>query len=332
MGGGSVGLQLAGRLARAGHAPRLIVRRPEQERALARHGVVLWDPASDERHRVRVEASCDLAAVAELEAPVVLLATRVRETRAVADELAGLRPDAAVASAQNDVVADAWLAERFAAVAGVVVRQTCSRRGEHEVAATGAGRVVVGAVTPAGASARDALHAAFAAAGFDAGRSDDLAADRWLKLCVNLMSVTNALVCRSDHRTADFTEAKARLLEEARDALAAAGIRAASGDGRDRDLPAEIAAQREALARGTSARDLPLYNAVWSALTRGGDLEAEAYHRRIVELARAHGGAAPYNARAVELLREAAEAGRGPEQLPARALHPAPRPPSDPPA
>jgi hypothetical protein len=72
----------------------------------------------------------------------------------------------------------------------------------------------------------------------------------------------------SDHATLLFTEGKARLLEEARDALAAAGIAARSCDGRDRSLDAEIAFQRGALAHGDTARKLPLYNSCWQGLVR----------------------------------------------------------------
>jgi len=82
------------------------------------------------------------------------------------------------------------------------------------------------------------------------------------------MSTPNALVRRDDHETLVFTEGKARLLEEARDALAAAGIAARSCDGRDRSLDAEIAFQRAALARSVAARRLPLYNSLWQGLAR----------------------------------------------------------------
>ena len=98
------------------------------------------------------------------------------------------------------------------------------------------------------------------------------------------MSTPNALVRRDDHETRAFTEGKARLLEEARDALAAAGIAAHSCDGRDRSLDEEIAFQRAALARGVAARKLPLYNSLWQGLARGAALEVDAYHRRILAL------------------------------------------------
>ena len=87
--------------------------------------------------------------------------------------------------------------------------------------ALGAGRLVFGAhpdadrCPPPLAREIDALQADFAAAGFDVAVSPRIAEDKWLKLCVNLMSVPNALIHPDEHTTADFVEIKARLLEEA---------------------------------------------------------------------------------------------------------------------
>jgi 2-dehydropantoate 2-reductase len=154
----------------------------------------------------------------------------------------------------------------------------------------------------------------------DVSVSESIGRDKWLKLCVNLMSTPNALVRRPDHATPAFVEVKARLLEEARAALAAAGIDATPCDGRDRTLDAEIAFQRESLARGTSARALPLYNQVWTSLRHGGPLEADGYHERIVALARAHGVPAPVNALVLTRLLDAARRKLGPESCTAAEL------------
>ena len=155
------------------------------------------------------------------------------------------------------------------------------------------------------ARACDELADALRRAGYDVGVSTRILEDKWLKLCVNLMSAPNALIRREDHATRAFVEIKARLLEEARAILLAAGIRARSCDGRDRSLEQEIAHQRESLALGTSARRLPVYNQVWAALRHGGPVEADRYHRRMLALAAEHGIAAPQNARVLEALERA---------------------------
>jgi ketopantoate reductase len=181
--------------------------------------------------------------------------------------------------------------------------------------ALGWGRVVLGAWPDGRSEETGRLAADFRAAGYDVGVSEHIGADQWLKLALNLMSSPNALVVREDHESQAFVSVKVRLLEEARAALAAARIEARSCDGRDRSLDEEIVFQRESLARGTSARRLPVYNQVWSALRHGGPLEADSYHRRILDLAARHGLEAGQNARVLEAVVEAWTVKRGPECL-----------------
>jgi hypothetical protein len=209
----------------------------------------------------------------------------------------------------------------------VVFRQTCTRLSGREVRVAGVTRVVIGAYPSGGGEDVDELLSHLRAAGCNAGFSADVMADKWLKLAVNLMSVPNALVRREDHESERFVLGKVALLEEARAAFAAAGIRAASGDGRDRSLEEEIAFQRASLASGTSARKLPLYNQVWTAMRERaagkGDrssLEADRYHALIGELGRAHAVSTAYNDRVLARLLETFDARRGPESLTAEAL------------
>ena len=54
---------------------------------------------------------------------------------------------------------------------------------------------------------------------------------------------------------------------------------------------------------------------MWTALRHGGPLEADAYHRRILELAARAGLSAPMNARVLEVLLRQAERGAGPESV-----------------
>jgi 2-dehydropantoate 2-reductase len=161
----------------------------------------------------------------------------------------------------------------------------------------------------------ESLAAQLRAAGYDVSLSRRIAEDKWLKLCVNLMSAPNAMIRREDHTTPAFVEIKARLLEEAKAALDGSGIAARSCDGRDRSLEQEIVHQRESLERGVSIRLLRVYNQVWSALRAGGPLEADAYHRRILDLASARGIPAPMNARVLATLERVALDSLGPESV-----------------
>jgi len=313
-GAGAVGLVVGARLARAGSDVLFITRRREVAELIESDGVRCHDLAADEAWAVGVPAAAGIRAAAErLEDGPVLFCMRRSETAEAAAALARARPRAVVASLQNDVDNEEILARHFATVIGGVYRQTCTRTAPNSAVTAGAGRVVLGAYPRGAGTSATALAAAFRAAGYDVGLSPCIARDLWLKLCVNLMSAPNALIRREDHQTRAFVELKVRLLEEAKEVLAAAGVDASSCDGRDRSLDEEIDFQRAALERGTSARRLPLYNQVWSSLEHGLPLEADGYHRRLLDLAARHGLSLPRNERVLAALTRAARDGLGPE-------------------
>jgi 2-dehydropantoate 2-reductase len=321
VGAGSVGLALAARLGHAGVAVLLVTRREEAARALAERGLSAEDPATGARIGVALRATADPAWAARAAGPV-FVCTRGDAVEAVARAF-GER-EAPFVTFQNDVVSEAVAARHVRLVIGGVWRETATRRADDRVCLqlARAGRAVVGLHPHGRCAAVEGVAALLGRGGIDVSVSDAIGRDKWLKLCVNLMSAPNALVRRPDHTAAAFGDVKVRLLEEAEAVLAAAGIDASPCDGRDRTLAEEIAFQREALARGRSARPLPLYNHVWTALRSGAPLEADAYHERILALAERHGVPAPVNRRVLERLREAAQAGLGPECFEARALLP----------
>lgn len=312
VGGGSVGLVLGARLARAGRAVRFHVRSEATAQAVRDHGVAVEDPATGAFWRAPTDARVGM--------PVnlvgtVFLCVRSPDTDALAEALAHVSPRALPVNVQNGVDGDAVLARHFPRVLGAVWRTTCTRVEATRVRTLGAGRVVLG-LHPHGPSPEaEVLATTLRAAGFDVGVSGHVAGDRWLKLCVNLAATPNALVPQAEHAGASFVEGKARLLEEARAVLRAAGIAATSCDGRDRSLDAEIAWQRGALARGDAVRPLPLYNGVWQALRHGLTLEADDYHERIVALGARHAIPTPVNARVLAALLRARADRLGPESF-----------------
>ena len=320
VGAGSLGLALAARLARGGVRVLVVTRRPEAARLLAERGLEVEDPATGARVGCAVRASDALGAV-EPGAGPIFVCTRTDGVAEVARALAGRA--AALVTFQNDVVSEEEAARFVPRVIGGVWRETVTRVADDRVRyPQGRGRAVLGLHPHGSHPDVEAAAAVLRRGGVDVSISAAIERDKWLKLCVNLMSAPNALVRRPDHETPEFVALKVRLLEEARAALAAAGIDAAPCDGRDRTLDAEIAFQRDALARGTSARPIPLYNQVWTSLRHGAPLEADGYHERILALARAHGVPAPVNALVLARLRAAARSRLGPESCSARELLP----------
>lgn len=316
VGAGSVGLVMGARLAQSGTSVLFVTRTSEAATMLAASGVRIENPATGEILRAQVDAVAGVANAGDRigEGPV-MLCTRGPQVDGIADELARVAPDVAVVCWQNDVDNEEKLARRFERVIGGVVRLTSTRSAENVAVAAGAGRLILGD-HPRGVGAdAESLATGLRGAGYDVGLSQRIGEDKWLKLCVNLMSAPNALIRREDHTSQAFVEIKARLLEEAKAAVEGAGIVAASCDGRDRTLAAEIEFQRAAVVRGDSARSLPIYNQVWSALARGGPLEADGYHRRILDLAARNGLRAPQNERILAALERAAREELGPESV-----------------
>jgi len=192
-----------------------------------------------------------------------------------------------VVTFQNGVRAEELAARHCDAIGGVW-RTTCRLIEPGRAWFTRRGRVIVGRADPAADLRR---------AGFDVGVSEDFAADRWLKLFVNLTSAPNALVRRDDHRRPEFGALKAALLEEARAVFATAGITARSCDGRDASMEEEIERQRR-----IGRRERPVFNGIWRQLSRGRRPK-ELYHDTLLELS----ADAPRNASMLELLTKATE-------------------------
>lgn len=254
-GAGSVGTVLAACLADAGIDTAL----------MGRHAVPdLRAEGDDETVEARVEVVGEPRGT-------LFLCVHEQDTPELASRFAG-RP---IVSFCNGV-------RRFDGVVPGIWRMTCYLVQPGLARFTRRGRVVLG----------DALGAdALRRAGFDVAVSDDIEADKWLKLFCNLASSVNALVRNQDHERPEFGAAKALLLEEARDVFVRAGITARSCDGRDTGLDEEIEKQR----RG-GGRARPVYNDTWRQLSLGRRPK-ERYHAVVCGL-----GDAPRNAAMQELL------------------------------
>ena len=135
------------------------------------------------------------------------------DARVAAAQLAAASPRATIVNVQNGLDGDAVFAERFARVIGAVIRHNCTRVDAHFARSQRNARIIVGAYPEGCGDDAFAIAALLRGAGYDTGVSAQIAEDRWLKLCVNLMSTPNALVRPADHETRAFTEGKARTVK-----------------------------------------------------------------------------------------------------------------------
>jgi 2-dehydropantoate 2-reductase len=152
------------------------------------------------------------------------------------------------------------------------------------------------------------------AAGFDAVASPNIAADKGLKLLVNLFSGVTPLV-RPDGRPAPAVlRFERNVIVEGARVLAAAGRPFHAAGGRGDDVTAMLRhlsgkAPRPAVADG-------VHNSTWQNLAiPGRRLENDYMNGEIVRLARERGLPAPWNQRLLDILVDVQARGLGPDSL-----------------
>lgn len=178
MGAGAVGCYYGGMLARAGHSV-VLIGRPAHVQAVQRDGLRLQTQSFDER--IRLEASCDAAAVAG--AQLVLLSVKSTDTEAAAEQLRPhLAPDALIVTLQNGVDNARRLRAALPgqAMAAAVVYVAVEMAGPGHVQHHGRGELLL-EPAPASAAAADLL----SRSGVPTQISADAEAALWTKLVIN---------------------------------------------------------------------------------------------------------------------------------------------------
>ncbi|VTU26562.1 2-dehydropantoate 2-reductase [Variovorax sp. PBL-E5] len=306
MGAGTIGCFVGGSLLAAGVRVAFIGR-PRVLDALAERGLTVSD-LDGARHHVPADRLLLADGVpAGLRPALVLLAVKSGATAEAAAELASVLPAGTlVVSLQNGISNAAIAAE---AAPGLRVLPAMV---PYNVAEIGPGAFHRGTVGRLAVQADPALApwtAVFERAGVPLDQHADLRPIQWGKLLLNLNNPVNALSglpLRDELLQRGYRRCLAALMDEALDALQRAGIEPAQlGAVPARRMPSilrlptplfKLVAARmlriDAKARSSMADDLAL----------GRRTEIDAFCGEVARLAEAHGGAAPRNAKMVELL------------------------------
>ncbi|VTU18258.1 2-dehydropantoate 2-reductase [Variovorax sp. SRS16] len=321
MGAGTIGCFVGGSLLAAGVRVAFIGR-PRVLDALAAQGLTVSD-LDGARHHVPADRLLLADGVpAGLRPALVLLAVKSGATAEAAAELASVLPAGTlVVSLQNGISNAAIAAE---AAPGLRVLPAMV---PYNVAEIGPGAFHRGTVGRLAVQADPALApwtAVFERAGVPLDQHADLRPIQWGKLLLNLNNPVNALSglpLRDELLQRGYRRCLAALMDEALDALRRAGIEPAQlGAVPAHRMPSilrlptplfKLVAARmlriDAKARSSMADDLAL----------GRRTEIDAFCGEVARLAEAHGGAAPRNAKMVELLEAWPERG---ERWPASQL------------
>jgi 2-dehydropantoate 2-reductase len=308
---GAVGGVLGGHLALSKNDV-LIVCRDDHARAIAETGGLRMKSGTGE-YLAPLRTTSRLAAEDIDPDTCVLFTPKSNDTTRCVAALAEVAPrEVPVVSFQNGVANEEIIAGSFENVFGGVCRMTCSFIQPGGVSFRKMGRLVVGKY-PKGAHAfSKKLAGVLGEAGFDVTVSNAIMCDKWLKLVVNLQSAFNAIIDPRDHDGVEFVDLKVGVLEEAKKVLRADKLKAKSCDEREPSIDDVIGELKKPKAPRTPSA-VKVNNSTWQNLyLKRKEVENGFFHGPIIELARKHGIATPFNETALELVTQAARSELGP--------------------
>lgn len=327
MGAGAIGLYVGGSLAAFG-GDVVLVGHERLRAEVGRYGLSLSDlghapPRRIPRGILRYETSAQALA----DRQIVLVCVKSAQTIEAGELLAGvLSNEATVVSLQNGVHNADLLRGVLGGreVLGGIVGFNVVARGEGSFRRATSGPLVIEASRN---SEVDRLLAALSRVGFDVVSPRDVRPLQWSKLVMNLNNAVSAL---SDRPTAEllvddgYRQVLASVIEEA------VGIFRASGTKVERLGPLPVAAFPTVLrlpkpllrlvTRAQVKIDPEARSSMWEDLRLRRRTEVGELNGEIVRLAARSGRVAPINARIVELVRAAEEAGDGSPALSAETL------------
>lgn len=306
-GAGAVGCWIGGCLQAAG-VPVTFVGRPHVLDALRAHGLTLTDLDGGRRHVAPESLQLALEVPESSRPALVLLCVKSGATAEAASALARRLPAGTVLLSMQNGVTNAALAQAHALALTVRAGMV-----PYNVVALAPGHYHRGTSGTLAAHDDAALRPwvpVFAAAGVPLQLHADMNPLLWGKLLLNLNNAVNALSglpLRAQLLQRDYRLCMAALIDEALAALRAAGISPA----RLTPLPPAalpfVLRLPTPLFRRAAARllriDAKARTSMADDLARNRPTEIDALCGEVVRLARAHGVAAPVNARIADLVR-----------------------------
>jgi 2-dehydropantoate 2-reductase len=308
---GAVGGVIGGHLA-LGKQDVLLVCRDEHAQAISEAKGLRMKSSTGE-YFVTLQAAAVLKPGDVERDTCVLFTPKSSHTKSCVEALARVAPrEAPVVSFQNGVSNEEVIAQTFDNVFGGVCRMTCSFLQPGQVSFRKTGRLIVGKYPKGTHPFAKKLAAVLEQAGFETSVSKSIMCDKWLKLVVNLQSGLNAIIDTRDHESIEFVDLKVGVLEEAKRVLRAGKMKVKSCDDRDLSVDDVIGELRKPKAPRTPSA-VRVNNSTWQNLyLKRKEMENGFFHGPIIEIARKHGIAVPFNEVALELVLDSAKKAMGP--------------------
>lgn len=316
-GAGAVGGTMGALLARAGFHVTLVAR-PRVVAAIAVQGglklveagvpAIVPVRAVDRIERVEADAR-----------PVVCFTMKAGDLApALPAARTALGAHATAVTWQNGIRAEREAEGYFPDLVGGIVRATSTMLDPGEVRIRTPGILVLGRWPKGRGDGGDdtlaAIHADLVAAGFDAVISPDIAADKGLKLLVNLFSGVSPLVSADGTAMPSAARLERNVVIEGARILRAAGIPFHPAGGRGDDVTTMLAHLAGRAVRHRTEDGV--HNSTWQNLHHAGRrLENDYMNGEIVSLAAGLRREAPWNRRLLDLLLDVHARGLGPNAL-----------------
>jgi 2-dehydropantoate 2-reductase len=316
-GAGAVGGTMGALLARAGFRVTLVARRAVVEAIAAQGGIRLV--AAGVPSVIPVRAVETIEQVEPGSRPVICFTMKAGDLApALPAARAALGSSATAITWQNGIRAERQAEAHFADLVGGIVRATSTMLDPGEVRIRTPGILVLGRWPKGRADGNDptvsAIHADLVAAGFDAVISPDIAADKGLKLLVNLFSGVSPLVAADGTAMPAAARLERNVVIEGARILRAAGIPFHPAGGRGDDVTTMLAHLAGRAVRHRTEDGV--HNSTWQNLHHAGRrLENDYMNGEIVSLAARLRRDAPWNRRLLDLLVEVHDRALGPNAL-----------------
>ncbi|ADO44303.1 Ketopantoate reductase ApbA/PanE domain protein (plasmid) [Ketogulonicigenium vulgare Y25] len=320
IGGGAIGMQLAGRLTLAG-LNALLITRGAQYQALSTAPLHLHHPQGTDQVQIAVANSPEAARLTRND--ILVVATKTQDVEQVVTQWAwqplegdtsgapgALAADLPIVILQNGTAAEDIARRRFSQVISVASIVPVSYLEPGHVTSRAApknGYFQLGRLTGASLPTDDTLAQIagdFEAAGFVTRIRDNITARKYEKLLFNATNAVDVFEGTADERRA----LTAALTAETRAILSAAGVNLDLG-APDVDIAVELGTNRVPAGNTNSAAQ----RSTWQSFARGKPSEVDYLNGDIVLLARQHGLDAPLNARVQRLLGLAQTLGEAPQ-------------------
>jgi 2-dehydropantoate 2-reductase len=316
IGAGAVGGTMGALLARAGFDVTL-VSRPAVVEAIRRQAGLRLSIAG-ESTVIPVTAVSDVAEVTPAGRPILFFTMKAGDLAPALPAARAAFGNATAVTWQNGLRAEPEAAPYFPDLVGGIVRATSTMLVPGDVRIRTPGILVLGrwprSRPPGDDPVLDRIHLHLVAAGFDAVVSPHIAADKGLKLLVNLFSGVSPLVAADGGPMPAAARLERNVVIEGARILKAAGIPFHPAGGRGDDVTTMLAnlAGRSVRHRTEDG----VHNSTWQNLHHAGRrLENDFMNGEIVALAGRLGRAAPWNGRLLELLLDVHARALGPNAL-----------------